>query len=329
MKQLKGLHHVTAITSSAEKIYDLFTNVLGLRLVKKTVNQDDIHTYHLFFADDVGSAGTDMTFFDFNGSMKAVKGTNEIAKTSFRVPSDEALSYWLKRLDKYQIKHQEIKELFGHKTLEFYDFDDQEYVLFSDEKNHGVAPGIPWHLGPVPDEYAIYGLGPIFFRVNNVPLMDKVLKDRLLFRKTQEITPFHLYETGEGGHGASVIVEERKDLPLGRQGYGGIHHVAFGVDDKNDLDAWIQVLNQLGSPHSGHVDRFYFKSLYTRLYPGMLFEFATAGPGFIDDEEPYETLGEQLALPPRFRHLRDKIEGLVRHIDTKRSDKVYNKEYDV
>ena len=115
MNQLKGIHHVTAITSSAEKNYEFFTYVLGMRLVKKTVNQDDIQTYHLFFADDKGSAGTDMTFFDFPGIPKGVHGTNEISKTSFRVPSDEALEYWVKRFDRLEVKHTGIKEQFGKK----------------------------------------------------------------------------------------------------------------------------------------------------------------------------------------------------------------------
>lgn len=327
MKPLLGMHHVTAITSSAEKIYDFFTYILGLRLVKKTINQDDINTYHLFFADDKGSAGTDMTFFDFQGISQAVKGVNEISRTSFRVKNDEALTYWVKRFDKYQVKHHGIKTQFGIKMIEFSDFDDQDYALFSDENDHGVQGGTPWLNGPVPLEYAIYGLGPIYFRVNQPKLMEKVLTQSLSFKKTDTENNFERYQTGQGGNGASVIVEERHDLPLARQGYGGVHHVAFGVDDTSDLDDWIKVLNQLRAPHSGHVDRFYFKSLYTRLYPGILFEFATNGPGFIDDEEPYETLGELLALPPKFRHLRSDIEKVVRHIDTKRSHLQIEKEY--
>jgi glyoxalase family protein len=327
MKPLYGIHHVTAITSSAEKIYDFFTHILGLRLVKKTINQDDISTYHLFFADDVGSAGTDMTFFDFKGSSQAQKGTDEIAKTGFRVPSNQAITYFKKRFEKYQVKHDEPKTLFGILTMSFEDFDGQEYVLYSDEFDHGVKAGIPWLKGPIPNEYAIVGLGPIWFRVSNPDFMERVLSQKLTFSKTDTEGLLSRYQTGIGGNGASIIVETRKDLARGIQGFGGIHHIAFAVDDKYDLDEWIQSLNQQGIRHSGHVDRFYFKSLYTRIYPSMLFEFATMGPGFIDDEEPYETLGELLALPPKFRSKRNEIEKLVRHIDTKRSDKVYNKEY--
>ena len=160
MNTLRGIHHVTAITSSAEKNYAFFTNILGMRLVKKTVNQDDIQTYHLFFADDRGSAGTDITFFDFPGIPKAVRGTNEIFKTGLRVPSDEALVYWVKRFDKYNITHSGIYEQFGRKVIDFQDFDEQLYQLVSDESDTGVAPGIPWQKGPVPNEYGIRGLAP-------------------------------------------------------------------------------------------------------------------------------------------------------------------------
>src|SRR5690606_16165327 len=150
MTTINGIHHITAITSSAEKIYDFFTFILGMRLVKKTVNQDDIQTYHLFFADDEGNAGTDMTFFDFKGISKAVHGTNEISRSGFRVSNNKALEYWIKRFDKYQIKHTDIKEMFGRKYIFFYDFDDQPYALFSDENLNGVKPGKPWKKGPVP-----------------------------------------------------------------------------------------------------------------------------------------------------------------------------------
>ncbi len=170
MNKLIGIHHVTAITSSAEKIYEFFTYILGLRLVKKTVNQDDINTYHLFFSDDRGNAGTDITFFDFQGVAKGLKGANEISRTSFRVANDASLEYWLKRLDKFNVKHEQIQEIFGKKVIFFEDFDEQSYAIFSDEINEGVSSGTPWLKGPVPNEYGITGLGPIFFRITDIRL---------------------------------------------------------------------------------------------------------------------------------------------------------------
>jgi len=326
LNELKGIHHVTAITSSAEKNYEFFTYVLGMRLVKKTVNQDDIRTYHLFFADDKGSAGTDMTFFDFPGIPKGTHGTDEIYKTGFRVPTDEALEYWVKRFDKYDVKHTGIKELFGKKTISFVDFDDQQYMLVSDEHNEGVASGTPWQSGPVPLEYAITGLGPLHIRISRFDYFKEVLEKVMHMREVGQEGSLHLFEMGEGGNGAQVIVEDNKVLPAGRQGFGTVHHAAFRVADTSVLYEWIDHMKAAGFGTSGYVDRFFFESLYARVAPGILFEWATDGPGFMGDE-PYETLGEKLSLPPFLESKREQIEDFVRPIDTVRSTRNIEKEY--
>ncbi len=325
MNHLKGIHHVTAITSSAEKNYEFFTYVLGMRLIKKTVNQDDIQTYHLFFADDIGSAGTDMTFFDFPGIPKGKHGTNEISKTSFRVPTDAALEYWVKRFDRLEVKHTGISEQFGKKTLSFVDFDDQQYQLISDENNKGVASGTPWQKGPIPLEYAITGLGPIFVRIAEFDYFKEVMEKVLLFKEIAHEGSFHLFEVGEGGNGAQVIVEHNVILPRAQQGFGTVHHAAFRVEDRSVLEEWIQRMQSFRFPTSGYVDRHFFKSLYANVAPQILFEFATDGPGFMGDE-PYETLGEKLSLPPFLEPKRKEIESLVRPIDTVRSTKEFIKE---
>jgi len=325
MNQLKGIHHVTAITSSAEKNYHFFTYVLGMRLVKKTVNQDDIQTYHLFFADDTGNPGTDMTFFDFPGIPKGVHGTNEIFKTSFRVPSNTALEYWVKRFDRLEVKHTGIKEQFGKKTLSFIDFDDQHYQLISDENNEGVAAGTPWQKGPIPLEFAITSLGPIFVRVANFDYFKEMMEKVLMFKEIAHEGSFHLFEVGEGGNGAQVVVEYNAILPPARQGFGTVHHAAFRVEDRSVLDEWIKRMEGFGFQTSGFVDRYFFGSLYVRVAPQILFEFATDGPGFMGDE-PYETLGEKLSLPPFLEPKREQIERLVRPIDTVRSTKEFIKE---
>lgn len=322
---LKGIHHVTAITSSAEKNYEFFTYTLGMRLVKKTVNQDDIQTYHLFFADDEGSPGTDMTFFDFPGIPKGVHGTNEIYKTSFRVPSDAALDYWEERFNRLNVEHEGIQEQFGKKVLPFVDFDDQKYQLISDETDEGVASGTPWQKGPVPLEYAITGLGPIFVRIENVDYFKEMLEKVLLFKEVDQKDNFYLFEVGEGGNGASIIVEHNDRLPDARQGYGTVHHAALRVENRAELDQWDNHMRQFGFQTSGYVDRFFFESLYARVAPQILFEFATDGPGFMGDE-PYETLGEKLSLPPFLESKREEIEKMVRPIDTVRSTKEFVKE---
>lgn len=326
MNGLKGIHHVTAITSSAEKNYEFFTYTLGMRLVKKTVNQDDIRTYHLFFADDTGSAGTDMTFFDFPGIPKGTHGTNEIYKTAFRVPTDEALDYWVKRFEKYDVAHTGIQEVFGKKTISFTDFDDQQYMLISDEQNSGVASGTPWQHGPVPFEYAITGLGPIHIRISQFDYFKEVLEKVMLFKEVSAEGSLHLFEVGEGGNGAQVIVEHNTSLPDGRQGFGTVHHTAFRVEDTNALNEWIDRLQSFGLNNSGYVDRFFFESLYARVTSGILFEWATDGPGFMGDE-PYETVGEKLSLPPFLEGKREQIEAIVRPIDTVRSTLNIEKEY--
>lgn len=327
VREFKGIHHVTAITSSSPKIYDFYTNILGMRMVKKNVNQDDLSTYHLYFGDDRGSAGSAMTFFDFKGIPAHLKGTNDISRTSFRVPSDAALEYYVKRFNKHNVKHEGIIEQFGKKVLYFEDFDKQQYALFSDEGNVGIGTGEPWYKGPVPNEFGITGLGPIFLRVNESELMDKILVDLLLMRRVESQGDFTLYEMGEGGNGASVIVEFNNKIHQARQGYGGVHHVAFRVEDRAHLDEWINFFNSVGLPNSGFVERFYFKSNYIRLYPNILFELATDGPGFIDDEEGYEILGETLTLPPHLRHQRAYIETQLPEFDTVRSTKTFEKEY--
>lgn len=325
MQGLKGIHHVTAITSSAEKNYEFFTYVLGMRLVKKTVNQDDIQTYHLFFADDNGNPGTDMTFFDFPGIPKGSHGTNEIYKTSFRVPSDAALNYWVQRFERLEVKHTGIKEQFGKKSLSFVDFDDQQYQLISDEANEGIDSGIPWKKGPIPLEYAITGLGPIFVRIANFDYFKEMMENVLQFKEIDQEGAFHLFEVGQGGNGAQVVVEYNPVLPNARQGFGTVHHAAFRVEDRNVLEDWINRMENFGFQTSGYVNRHFFESLYVRVAPQILFEFATDGPGFMGDE-PYETLGESLSLPPFLEPNRAEIEEIVRPIDTVRSTITFTKE---
>lgn len=267
-----------------------------------------------------------MTFFDFPGIPKGVHGTNEIYKTAFRVPTDEALAYWVKRFDKYEVKHKGIQELFGKKTLSFVDFDDQQYMLVSDELNEGVASGTPWQNGPVPLEFAITGLGPIHVRIAEFDYFKEVLEKAMLMREAAKEGSLHLFEVGEGGNGAQVIVEHNVILPAGRQGFGTVHHAAFRVADTAVLKEWIDRMEGFGFGTSGYVDRFFFESLYARVANGILFEWATDGPGFMGDE-PYETVGEKLSLPPFLEPKREQIESMVRPIDTVRSTRTFEKEY--
>lgn len=317
---IQGIHHVTAITSNAHKIYRFFTDILGLRLIKKTVNQDDIQTYHLFFTDDLGSAGTDMTFFDFPGMPKSEPGTDSISKTSFRVPSDAALNYWLKRFIEHNISHGEIEERFGKKFITFEDFDQQQYQLISDQNNSGVSAGIPWKNSNVPAEYGIIGLGPSFITIENFTQIQTILVDLLGFDLIDAEGNFHLFEVGAGGNCASIIVEHQNQLKKAIEGFGAVHHLALRVVDQEALRFWINKIGQTNLPSSGFVDRFYFASEYFRAAPGVLFELATDGPGFFQDET-YENAGEKLSLPPLLEKKRTKVEEYVRSLDTSDANK--------
>lgn len=319
-KELLGIHHVTAITDNVQRNYDFFTKILGMRLVKKTVNQDDIQTYHTFYADDMGNAGTDMTFFDFNGIPSGVKGTNSISRTGFRVPNDKALDYYLNRFDEFGIKHGEIEELYGSKTLTFEEADGQRYRLFSDENNLGVPAGKPWQNGPVPTDVAIYGLGPVEITVSYfdefAEVLEKIYDMKPIVTEENRI----LFEMGEGGNGARVILKKDTTSPVAREGYGMVHHVAFRVANTEALRHWYSKYQLMQVGNSGLVDRFYFEALYARV-GHILIELSTDGPGFMQDE-PYETLGEKLSLPPFLESRRSYIEKEVRFFDTSQTNKM-------
>ncbi len=320
---LGGVHHVTAITSSAQKIYDFFTNILGLRLAKLTVNQDDYETYHLYFTEEDGK-GADMTFFDFKGIPQGKHGINNIERASFRVPSDASLDYWEERFTKAHVSHGKIQEKFGQQTLEFEDFDGQRYQLISDQSNTGApSKGRSWQLSNVPEEHGITGLGPVFVKVENPEVLRLLLESVFGFRCAGTEGSLSLYEVAQGGNGAALILEEAAQEDVyAYQGYGTIHHLALGTTDPDSLNYWIERINAFRLPNSGLVDRFYFSSEYVRVAPGVLFEIATYTPGIgalemaksglgqVDSyeealitsgfwiDESKEESGKQLSLPP-------------------------------
>ncbi|KQY91559.1 ring-cleaving dioxygenase [Paenibacillus sp. Root52] len=319
---IKGLHHVSALTARASNNYQFYTNVLGLRLIKKTVNQDDVSVYHLFYGDEKGNPGTELTFFEIPMAGETREGVNSISATSLRVPSDAALTYWLQRFDEYEVPHGEITERGGRLTLSFTDFENQRLILVSDEHNSGVPGGKPWDRSPVPAEYGIIGLGPIHLTVQDASLTTPVLTDLLGFRSKGSYPALVtgqpdilVFESGDGGSGTEVHVEERNDLPIERPGRGSVHHVAFRVDNEEELKQWVDRVSNFKFPNSGFVDRFYFRSLYFREANGILFELATDGPGFDTDEE-LEFLGESLALPPFLEGRRKEIEAQLKPLDT-------------
>jgi len=309
--QLTGIHHLTAISANASGNVDFYTQKLGLRLVKKTVNQDDVTAYHLFYADGVGSPGSDMTFFDWPAAAER-RGTNSIVRTGFRVASDASLEWWAKRLADLGIANTGVKTRDGRATIHFEDPEGQRLALLADG---GAGEAHPWERSPVPAEHQIRGLGPITLSVLSLAPTDAILTKAMNMTAEREYgaaadgsgARVHVYRMGEGGPAAELHVMVEPDAPRARSGRGGAHHVAFRTPTDQTYTQWVERLRSLGVPNSGKVDRFYFESLYFREPNGILFEIATDGPGFAGDE-PLEHLGEKLSLPPFLEHRRAEIE---------------------
>ena len=304
--QLEGIHHLTAVSARIRDNKRFFTDTLGMRLVKRSVNQDDTSAYHLFYADAVGTPGSDVTFFDWPVARER-RGTHSITRTSLRVGS-ESLSWWESHLRERGATTKHTEERDGRLTLDFEDTEGQRLSLVAD----GGKAGHPWAKSPVPAEHQVRGLGPITMSVPNLRGTDAILRQALNMRPVREYAhpddatqKVHVYEMGPGGAAAELHVAVQPNLPVAHQGAGGVHHVAFRTPDA-DYDAWAERLNTLGIPNSGKVDRFYFRSLYFREPGGILFEIASDGPGFGVDENP-ETLGEHVVLPPFREPQREKI----------------------
>jgi glyoxalase family protein len=313
--QLTGIHHLTAISAKPGENLAFYTGLLGMRLVKKTVNQDDVGAYHLFYADGKANPGTDLTFFDFPAQPER-RGTNSISATSLRVAGEKSLGFWRDRLRQAGAHTGEVTEVDGRLTLPLEDGEGQRLVLIDDG---GAGAASPWEKSPVPAEHQIRGLGPIVLSVHELGRTALVLTTVMNMRQVRSYAApdakaeVQVFAMGEGGPAAELHVIEQKDLPMARQGAGGVHHVAFRTPDETQYHAWTQRLRELRIPNSGEVDRFYFRSLYFREPNGILFEIATDGPGFATDE-PMETLGEKLALPPFLEPRRAEIEAGLKPI---------------
>lgn len=308
--QLHGMHHVTAVTGDTSVNWRFYTQMLGLRLVKKSVNQDDTSAYHLFYADKLGSPGTDMTFFDWSMMGANRRGTDSIANTLFRVNGAAALDYWARRFDAGGVKHEGISAWAGRAALRFEDPEGQRLTLIDD----GGAPieGELWDGSDVPLDCAIRGFYGIVLHVPNFDRMAIILTQVLnmteIGRHPNPDTPLVVFGMDGGGAGKEVHVVELVNAPRAMLGRGGVHHAAFRVTDSAEQEQWQARLARVGIPSSGQIDRFWFKSLYFRVSDGILFELATDGPGFTVDED-LATLGEKLVLPPFLEPRRQQIEA--------------------
>lgn len=317
--QLTGIHHLTAVSADIRGNYRFYTQVLGMRLVKRSVNQDDVGAYHLFYADAAGSPGCDLTFFDW-AMPRERRGTHSITRTSLRVAGGAALEYWEKRLSEHGVAHTGIIERDGRATLDFEDPEGQR-LCFVDDAGQGDAPVI-WEGSPVEPEHQVRGLGPIVMSVPLIAPTESLLLDVLNMKKDREYGDDSqaghtvvVYTMGEGeGPHRELHVEVQPDAPPARLGAGGVHHVAFRTPNEDEYHRWTERLREYGVPNSGEVDRFWFRSLYLREPNGVLFEIATDGPGFAVDEDAAH-LGEHVVLPPFLEKHRASIVANLKSLD--------------
>lgn len=317
--ELHGIHHVTAVTARASENLRFYRQVLGLRLVKRTVNQDDVSAYHLFYADKLGTPGWDMTFFDWPDIGPNRRGTDSIANTLFRAPGRDALEYWQARFEEHGVTYGSLVTFAGRAALPFEDPEGQRLTLVDDE---GVEfEGEPWDEAGIPEAAALRGFYGLMLSVPRREAVEPVLSQVLGWEESgryphpgnpsETITVFAM---GGGGPGKEVYVLEQPGQPPARLGYGGVHHAAFRVEDGEEQRAWNERLTRMGLRTSNIIDRFYFQSLYFRISNGILFELATDGPGFAADE-PLEALGERLSLPPFLEPQREQIEAGLRPLE--------------
>ena len=310
--ELTGLHHVTAVTSDAPANLAFYTQTLGLRLVKKTVNQDDVSAYHLFYGDELGSPGTELTFFDWPRIGPHVSGRGDISALALRVSGQEALNWWAKRLTGAGRAVSNIEVSGGRASLSFTDPEGQRLRLVDDE---GAPGGAPWAHSPVPGNMALRGLDSAILTVRRLEptatVLTGVLRMRLARTYERDGHAVSVFAMGAGGPGAELEVIERPDLGPAHVGAGGVHHLAFRTPNATEQEAWHQRLQGAGLATSGLIDRYYFRSLYFREPGGILFEIATDGPGFASDEDPAH-LGERLSLPPFLEPRRTQIEAGLR-----------------
>ena len=311
--QLGGIHHITAVTGDASRNVAFYTQVLGMRLTKRTVNQDDVSAYHLFYGDELAHPGTDLTFFEWAGIGQHRPGVGSISRISLGVTGEETLEWWKDRFDSLAIAHDGIqaRSAGGPLVLPFRDPEGQRLELVDDS---GKLQNEPWRKSPIPVEKSIHGFTSVRLTHRNLEPSARFLTEALGFQRTgsyqtPEKTDVTVFEVGPGGVGTEVHIELHPTLPFHRfVGIGGVHHVAFRTPNEEEHAQWREHLAPLNPTVTPVIDRFYFRSIYFREPGGVLFEIATDGPGFAVDEDE-ATLGERLALPPFLEPYRREIEA--------------------
>jgi glyoxalase family protein len=290
--KLEGIHHITAITADAPRNVDFYARILGLRLVKKTVNQDDPTVYHLFYADEQGSAGADLTFFEYPGLPLGRAGAGMVHRIAHRVASAEAIDFWEERLRGEEVAVSRVGDV-----LRFPDPEGLEHELLVAAVDD---PPLTARSLEVPEAFALQGFDHVRAYTADAARSAPLLRDVLGFEAVEEPTTWEARGDRRGGRIVYDPATER-----GRSGAGTVHHIAW-ASLYDELEEWQRTVERSGAHPTPIIDRFYFRSVYFREPSGVLFELASIGPGFTADE-PAETLGEGLSLPPRFEPLRDRL----------------------
>jgi len=305
-KDLLGIHHVTAIAGNPQRNIDFYTGVLGLRLVKLTVNFDDPRSYHLYYGDELGHPGTLLTFFAWPGVPKGRPGTGQVTVTSFSIPQ-ASLDYWRERLSQAGVSSTGPASRFDETVLSLQDPDGLALELVA----HPQAELRPaWKAGPVPAEQALRGMHTVTLSEDGYERTAKLLTETLGFRPLSQEHNVFRYEVGEGGPGAYVDVRCAPELRRGHVAGGTVHHVAWRTPTDEGEQAWRGVLAGLDLNVTPVLDRKYFHSIYFREPGGILFEIATDPPGFTVDE-PVEQLGTQLELPAWLEPYREELDQVL------------------
>jgi glyoxalase family protein len=300
---MSGIHHVTAISGKAARNLDFYTQVLGLRFVKKTVNFDDPSTYHLYYGDRVGQPGTILTFFPWEHAAPGRGGVGQTQQTSFRIPAG-SIGYWTHRFVEKGVAHESLEKRFGESVLSFTDPDGMSLALVGAA---GAESEPAWTAGAIPAEHAIRGFHGVTLLLDDGARTAAILRDVLGFNDAGRDGPLARYHASEA-IGGIVDIREAKGFLAGRQGRGSVHHIAFRAKDDTSQAAMAQKLVAVHGLHpTQQMNREYFRSVYFREPGGILFEIATDQPGFAVDE-PVDSLGHDLKLPPFLEGRRKEIE---------------------
>lgn len=310
MQPIQGLHHITAVATDPHRNVNFYHNVLGQRLIKKTVNFDDPGTYHFYFGDEVGTPGTIMTFFPWANMRRGVLGNGETSAVGYSVPTS-SLDYWAERLATHGVTLGERETRFGQAVLPFTDPDGMRLELIETADPSTVQL---WHEGPIPTEYAMRGFHSVTLWLDEVEPTAKLLTEQMGYEFVARDGDRYRYKGASNDVGLYVDIVHRPGQPYGRFGAGSIHHIAFRTVDDKEQQEYLQTLRRAGQQVTPVQDRQYFHSIYFRSPGGVLFEVATDAPGFLYDE-PVAELGSSLKLPPWLESQRARIENALPKID--------------